>query len=140
MQGNAVHTEVVSCFIMHEGKLLLLKRSQKVTTYKGKWAVVSGYVEAELVKQAYKEINEELGLTEQDVKLLRKGAPIHLVDESLGRKWRVHPFLFEFTGTGKIKLDWENEEYEWVSFDSVSSYDTVPKLKEAFMQVYDGTL
>ena len=36
---------VVTCFLMHQGKLLVLRRSAKVRTYQGKWAGVSGYIE-----------------------------------------------------------------------------------------------
>lgn len=136
MSVNNKHTEVVSCFIIKEGKLLLLKRSQKVGTYKGKWAVVSGRVEEMPLGQAYREIGEELGLEENKVKLLKKGLPIYFDDKELGRSWLIHPFLFGFIGGREPKLDWENEAYEWVSFDSIKSYDIVPKLEEAFKQVY----
>jgi hypothetical protein len=33
---------VITCFVMYEGKILLLKRSDKVGTYKGFWNSVSG--------------------------------------------------------------------------------------------------
>ena len=36
---------VVTCFLEHGGEIPLLRRSQRVGTYKGRWAGVSGYIE-----------------------------------------------------------------------------------------------
>jgi len=37
---------VVSCLLINEkGKILILKRSDKVKTYKGCWSAITGYVE-----------------------------------------------------------------------------------------------
>lgn len=36
---------VVTCFLEHDGKIPLLRRSQRVGTYRGRWAGVSGYIE-----------------------------------------------------------------------------------------------
>ena len=37
--------DVVSCILFRNGKILLLRRSEKVSTYKGFWGVIAGYVE-----------------------------------------------------------------------------------------------
>jgi predicted aconitase with swiveling domain len=42
---NVILKNVATSVITHKGKVLLLKRSEDVGTYKGKWACVSGYVE-----------------------------------------------------------------------------------------------
>ncbi len=43
--------EVVTCFLLRRGEggdtLLLLRRSDRVSTYQGLWASVSGYLESE---------------------------------------------------------------------------------------------
>ena len=64
--------DVVSCILFRKGKILLLKRSNKVSTYKGFWGVIAGYVEEDETPEetAYKEIKEEVGIEKNDVKLL----------------------------------------------------------------------
>ena len=65
--------KVVTIFLIHEGKILLLKRSTNVRTMKGMWAGISGYLENEdPLIQALKEIREESGLSESQVDLDRK--------------------------------------------------------------------
>jgi ADP-ribose pyrophosphatase YjhB (NUDIX family) len=39
--------DVVTVFLTHRSKILVLKRSREVGTYKGHWAGVSGYLESE---------------------------------------------------------------------------------------------
>ena len=38
--------KAVTCLLINDnGKLLILKRSKKVSTYKGQWGGVAGYIE-----------------------------------------------------------------------------------------------
>ncbi|MDI6708290.1 MAG: NUDIX pyrophosphatase [Candidatus Thermoplasmatota archaeon] len=122
---------VVSCFIIKDNKILILKRSDSVRTYKGKWATVSGYIESneEPFETAIKEIEEEIGLKESDVALVREGNLIYVDDD-----WVVHPYLFK-TSSDKIKTDWEHVEYKWIKPKELKNYDTVPKLKESLESV-----
>lgn len=128
---NKEFTHVVSCFIKKNDKILLLKRSEKVGSYRGKWATVSGYVEKDELPEetALKEIREETGVK---TKLIRKGKIIHVKDNE--RIWFVHPFLFEIK-SGNIKIDWEHTDYKWIKPEEIKNYDTVPMLKEALENV-----
>jgi len=128
--------KVVSCFIECGGCLLLLKRSEKVGTYKGKWATVSGYLERPPDEQAYIELKEEVGLSEQDVTLIRCGEVLEIEDSEIGLKWLVYPYLFKLKKSGRINIDWEHREYKWVLPEDVASYHTVPGLDEALARVY----
>ena len=78
---------VVTCFLEHGGEIPLLRRSQRVGTYKGRWAGVSGYIEEGNTPyaQAMEEIREETGLSEQDVQLVKEGQPLEVVDEEMDR-------------------------------------------------------
>ncbi len=123
---------VVSCFITKKDKhILILKRSDKVRTYKGKWATVSGYIEADEkpYETALKEIKEEIGLEKQDIKLIREGKLIYV-----NKEWIVHPYLFE-ANSDKIKIDWEHVEYKWIKPEEIKNYDALPKFKEALASV-----
>ncbi|MBW2467627.1 MAG: NUDIX pyrophosphatase [Deltaproteobacteria bacterium] len=125
--------KVVTSFIRHRGKILLLRRSSKVGTYKGRWAGVSGYLEVSSpLVQALKEIYEETGLTESQVTLVSSGKPLEVPDQKLGVCWLVHPFLFETNEPEKIKLDWEHVEVQWVEPALLRQLSTVPKLAEAY--------
>jgi len=127
---------VVACFLTHGGKVLIVRRSARVGTYRGKWSGISGYLEDEPERQALAEIREETGLAPPDVRLLRTGATVEADDHGLGRRWIVHPFLFAVADPAKVRLDWENVEARWVRADEIGGFDTVPRLKEALEQVW----
>ncbi|MCK4352190.1 NUDIX pyrophosphatase [candidate division WOR-3 bacterium] len=129
-QGRFEIKEVVTCFLEFGGKILILKRSEKVGTYQGKWAGVSGYVETTPDKQALKEIREETGLRKSDIKLIRKGKPFEILDERLKRKWIIHSYLFHINNPDKIRINWEHTESKWIFPRELSNYSTVPELKE----------
>lgn len=125
--------KVVTSFIRHQGKILLLRRSEKVGSYKGRWAGVSGYLEEKSpLDQSLKEIFEETGLTESQVVLVSFGEPLTVIDRKLETCWLVHPFLFETAEPEKIRLDWEHVEMQWVEPDKLRQLPTVPKLAEAY--------
>ena len=126
---------VVTCFLESGDKILLLRRSGQVSTYQGRWAGVSGYIEKTPDEQALTEIKEEVGLASDDVQLIRKGRPLEVEDEKLGVKWIVHPYLFHVKDPGKIKIDWEHKEVKWIDPGKIDRYQTVPRLKEALFRV-----
>jgi 8-oxo-dGTP pyrophosphatase MutT (NUDIX family) len=128
--------DVVTVFLTWGGKVLVLKRSGKVGTYKGHWAGVSGYLEsADPLQQAYVEVAEELGLRKEDVSMVRMGKPLKVFDPARERHWRVHPFLFVVHKPDKIRLDWENVEMRWILPEEIFQLQTVPALKEALDRV-----
>jgi 8-oxo-dGTP diphosphatase len=133
--------KVVTCFLLRRAaggdEVLLLRRSQQVGTYRGRWAGVSGYLEeADPLAQAYREVEEEVGLTREEVALLRTGEPLEVVDAEAGRRWIVHPFLFEVRSDAQVRVDWEHTEARWVRPEEIFAFDTVPQLAEALMRVY----
>ena len=126
----------MTCFLQHEQRILLLRRSSKVGSYQGKWAGVSGYLEEgeDPPQRAKIEIEEEVGLSSAQASLVRSGESLRAFDEQKGTVWIIHPFLFEVR-KAEIRLDWEHTESKWIAPDELSSYETVPKLKEAFERV-----
>lgn len=128
--------DVVTVFLTHRSKILVLKRSREVGTYKGHWAGVSGYVESEdPLKQAYTEMAEEVGLSKRDVTLVKAGKPLKIVDDARDRAWRVHPFLFAVHEPDKIRLDWEHIAMRWILPEEIDQLKTVPALKETLERV-----
>ena len=127
--------KVATCLLINdEGKLLILKRSEKVRTYKGLWGGVAGYVEEneEPYETAIKEIREEVGIKGVDVSLIRQLDPIKFTDFYEGEKydWKIFPFLFKIEKKGKIDIDSEHLEYRWIPPSEIEKYDTVPHLKD----------
>jgi len=127
--------EVVTCFLESNDRILLLRRSDKVRTYQGQWAGVSGYIERSADEQALIEIKEETGLDKQDIRLISKGKPLEILDNKLKTKWIVHPYLFHIKNSEKIQIDWEHRESNWIKPAEIDNYQTVPQLKEALMAV-----
>jgi len=128
-------SKVASCLLIDdEGKLLILKRSDRVRTYKGLWGVVAGYIEEneDPYEAAIKEIREEVGIKEEDASLIKQSEPIEFTDFYKGEKydWKIFPFLFKIEKKDKINIDWEHLEYRWISPSEIEKYDTVPHLKE----------
>jgi len=133
-------TEVVTVFVTRGPDLLVLKRSERVGTYRGSWAGVSGYLERDDPEaQARVELAEELGLGAADVALLAAGAPLTIDDAASGRAWRVHPFRFDLAPGASLRLDWEHVELRWIRPDEMRSLKTVPGLWEAWQNVAGGT-
>jgi len=126
---------VVTSFLEHDGKILILRRSDKVRTMKHKWADTSGYIEEDetALECALNEIQEEVGLKKEDVKLVRAGEPLEVPDKEQDILWIVHPHLFKTSNTN-IRLDWEHEQYRWIEPEDIAKYDTVLMLREALLR------
>ena len=132
-------TPVVTCFLESEGHILLLRRSEKVGSYRGSWAGVSGYLESDPDTQALTEIREETGLLADDVRLVKKSFPIPIEDPQAGKIWIVHPFLFHVNDRTKVHINWENTELRWILPEKLDEFVTVPGLKTVLASVYDFT-
>jgi PncC family amidohydrolase len=134
-ENNLEEKHAITCFLEHGNKILILRRSHKVGTYQRCWAGVSGYIETNDLTQAFTEISEETELYESDLKLIKQGKPLDVVDRVLKRKWIIHPFLFHVKSPEKIKTNWEHTEVRWIKPEDLGKYRTVPGLKEALNRV-----
>lgn len=127
--------DVVTAFIRHQGKVLLLRRSQRVGSYQGLWAAVSGYLEqgATPLQQAQVEIAEETGIPRDSLRLIQEGLPLRVPAPERGILWVVHPLLFELVGPPPaLRLDWESAEARWVDPREMAALATVPQLAQAW--------
>ena len=127
-------TRVVTAILQRpDGRILLLERSGRVGSFRGRWAGVSGYLEDPTpLDQAYREISEELGITPERLTLAASGAPV-LAREG-ARVYVVHPFRFTVEST-ELRLDWENVRAEWVDPGELRRRPTVPKLDRVWAAV-----
>jgi 8-oxo-dGTP diphosphatase len=137
-------TPVVTSFLLRHqpdgnDEILLVRRSQRVRTYQGAWAGISGYLEVGVtpIEQAYTELHEEVGLERDELTLVRAGSAMPVDDESRQLRWLVYPFLFTLNQRQEVpRLDWEALEMRWVPPAELEHYTTVPKLREALAEVY----
>ncbi len=131
-RGGLERREVVTAFLRRQGRILVVRRSGRVGSYRGRWSGISGYLEEPTaLAQALREIREEAGVGEAEVRLVRDGAPLEVPAFDLGVLWVVHPFLFELADSAEIRLDWENTELAWVEPERLAELETVPSLPEA---------
>ena len=137
-------THVVTSFLMRsdtgEPRILIVQRSQRVGSYHGQWAGISGFVEPGITpdEQAYTEIREETGLQRDQVRMLRRGTVVEHLDPALGRHFYIHPFLFEALTPDAIHTDWEATAMRWIAPGELKNYETVPKLPEVYDSAVNG--
>ena len=126
---------VVSAFLWNRGRILFVRRSRRVGSFRGRWSGVSGYLEGseEPLARARQEIAEETGI--RRARLLGAGRPVWARHGDLA--FRVHPFLLEVASRA-VHLDWENVEARWLPPQSVDALNTVPRLGEVLASALDA--
>ncbi len=129
---EVVQKDTVTVYLFNGEKLLLLKRSDKVNSYQGKYSAVSGHIEkGESPSEAgIREIREETGIT--DVKIKTEGKPFPVRWKNI--VFNVHPII-AITSSSDVKLNWENSEFRWINPEEIGNFQTVPKLGEALIQI-----
>ena len=130
-------TEIVTSFLKHNDKILILKRSNKVKTMKGLWAGVSGIIENNEppIERAKIEIFEELGIGQQYIRLIKSAKELTIKSPQYDdHQWVIFPFLF-VTEKSEIKLNWENSEFRWISENQLKEFHTVSNLEKVLFSV-----
>jgi translation initiation factor 2B subunit (eIF-2B alpha/beta/delta family) len=135
MADESEVTEVVTVFLRHDADVLLLRRSETVGSYSGRWGAVAGHAEGNPDAAACEEIREEAGGDpDSDVTLVRRGEPFEVADDDLGTRWLVHPYLFD-ARTREVTTNDETTEYEWAPPTEILRRETVPELWTSYDRV-----
>ncbi|ORY03354.1 nagb/rpia/CoA transferase-like protein [Basidiobolus meristosporus CBS 931.73] len=126
-----------------------MKKRQVVTSFivvdsfafvRNHWAGVSGSIEEQdknPLERALTEIKEELALNRDSVALIRPGKPLTFLSKELETEWTVFPFLFRLlVEPNQIQLDFEHVDKKWIKVEELSTFETVPNLREALERVY----
>jgi 8-oxo-dGTP pyrophosphatase MutT (NUDIX family) len=135
---NSIDCPVIVCFIVAENQVLLLKRSQEVSAYRGYWNTLAGYLDEEkpLIDVILEELDEELQLDFSLVEEIKSGEIYHNYDPDSGKNWIVHPSLVRLIQMPEIVIDWEHTDYKWVMPEDMDLYNTPPKLSTAFIKLF----
>jgi isopentenyldiphosphate isomerase len=128
---HARSAPVLVIFVKFRDKFLIVKRSDKMLTYKNLWSCLAGFVDDEktMEEKVTFEIEEELGLKKTDIKSIKAGETYLFVDKNLDREWIRHVFLVEIS-TPTIELSWEHTEYVWINKEEIKNYETTPGFAE----------
>lgn len=126
----ALKCPVINVIVAHHGRVLLLKRSDKVMAYKGKWNCIGGFLDevGTIEDKIYEELREELSVLSLLVERIVYVDPVEVVDSAIDRTWLIQPALVVLKEQPIITLDWEHTDYAWVAQDEVEKYDTVKGL------------
>ena len=123
---------VVSAILRNRGRILIVRRSEAVGSFRGRWSAVSGFIEGreDPRGRARQEIREETGISRVAFRVA--GPPILARHEST--MYVIHPFLFD-TPIRRVRLDWENVEARWIRPGDLRRYHTVPRLEDVVTSV-----
>jgi len=121
-------------FIVHQGKVLLLKESSKYSdgTNAGRYDVVGGRVEPgeRFDDSLLREIKEETGL-EAEV-----GRPFYVNEwrpQVRGENWQIVGTFFECeVEAPEVVLSEDHEEFVWIDPKDFKNYNIIPNLVPAF--------
>lgn len=121
---------VLTCFVKYKDKILLLKRSNKVAAYKGKWNTVAGYIDDNqpLKEKVLEELREEVRIKEKDISEFKFGNKYEFTDKQIKKTWIVYPILTTLKNKPNIKLDWEHDEFRWILPKEIKKFDIVPEI------------
>lgn len=104
---------VSTALIEKNGKYLVLKRSKKNITNKGRWQFPEGKVKfgEDLINALKREVEEETNLVVTDVKLF--GIHSCILKEGYG-VFRMYRAIFDCRVMGRLKLSKDHDDYKWV--------------------------
>lgn len=139
---DATSAPVITCFVMYEGKLLLLRRSTNpdhVDNYHGLWNCMSGYLDEVVPLRTIveQELAEELAVVRDQVASMVTVSPLEMTDASLGKIWLIHPVLVILKSISGVKLNNEHSEFVWIDPEDLPNYKTVPGVPEHFKLVFN---
>jgi len=125
---------VLNIWISYKGKLLLLKRSNKIGAYKEKRDCIWWHIDEEkpLEQKVCEEIEEELAISPDNIQKIHKGEMHIMHDQQLDVQWINYPVIVTLKKAPKIQLDRENSEYQRVLPEEIKNFDTLPELEKSY--------
>ena len=136
-ETSTVHPQraVVAVVVEWRGRIALFKRSQSVGHERGLWHCVTGYLEpgASPRQQALVELEEEAGLTPQDLAGFEPGERLLISDDG-GNPWLVHTFTAVSTRR-RLTINDEHDAYRWTVASKISRFSNRVPWLDTVLQV-----
>ena len=128
---NVQWAPVINCVVTCKGKILIVRRNKKSNFYPGYWNGVPGFLDDKrgLEEKVRDELQEELGISGRSIHKIKLGEIFHQDAPKYKKTWIVHLVLVK-VATQKVALDWESENYKWVSLKEVRQYKLLPGFDE----------
>ena len=124
------------CLRSGGSEVLLIKRGR--TPWKGKFAFPGGFVDygEDPEIAVLRELLEETGIDEEEIELLKANERIKIeAAQYKNHEWNIFPFLFKAKNP-KIKLNWENSDFDWIEPNQIKNYETVPELEKILFSLF----
>lgn len=105
--------------------------------YPGYWNGISGFLDdgKSVRENAKEEMREEAGIAEENIVSITEGKVFEQDEREYNKMWIVHPVLVEVK-TDKVKLNWEAEEYRWVSVDEAKEFKLLPGFEKVLQILF----
>lgn len=118
---------VINVIVELHGKILIVKRSDKVSAYQGLWNGISGFIDEpkSIEEFARQEISEELSIDLELIGNLSVCDPYIVEDQAIDRIWYVYPVLASLKSEPNIILDWEHTDYRWIQPSELTGFEHV---------------
>jgi ADP-ribose pyrophosphatase YjhB (NUDIX family) len=118
---------VMNCVVKYQNKILLVERSKGMRLYPEHWNGISGFLDDQksLEEKVREELGEELGLSEKNILSIEFGQIFDQDEPEYRKTWIVHPILVH-VDTDRITLDWEAQNYRWITLEEVSIFRLLP--------------
>ena len=146
IQNRELHRIALTAITHQDGKYLLVRRNLNKKAFPGKWTVPGGGLEVDdyinlpkttsahwyfaVENSLRREVREETGI--------EMGKLHYLLDVTFIRPDGVPVVILSYYGdykSGEVKLNEENTDYAWVSFEEAREYDLVEGLLEEIAMV-----
>lgn len=127
---------VVNCAVIYKDKILVVQRSRSLNFYPGYWNGISGFLDDQrsLEEKVADELREELGITASKIISIRRGEIFDQEEPKYKKTWIIHPVRVELS-TNNIRLDWEAENYRWVTVAQAKKLTLLPGFDEVLKRV-----
>lgn len=124
---DAKKAPVINVIVYFNNKILIVKRSDKVSNYNGLWNGISGFIDQPkpIEEFAILELTEELSIEENVIDEILVCTPYQVEDKTIDRIWYVYPVLAKLNAEPIIKLDWEHTDYKWINRGDLKNYQYV---------------
>ena len=107
--------------VRYHNELLVLKRSSSVSSMVGEWFFCCGFLDdpnKTIEEQALEELAEETTIRAEHVSSTEYLG--ELVVKEKGGAWYVHVVAVALQMRPSINLNWEHDEYSWMSVDNAA--------------------